>query len=205
MILLSGFFLYLNRGGLLKEAGKYLAPQEIGEADAIIISGGEILKEKAVKIGKELIDLGKANKLVIIIHKNEDEKPFAIPDYTLLLQKQLEERGIKREKYHVLESTTEHPITLTEAKLVVSFLVRESIKSAILVTRDFHARRSLWAYRKFATANEIRIISQPFFTSYENGEWWQERRGIRDFLSEFGKFLYYVILGYIPIQSLFFT
>jgi uncharacterized SAM-binding protein YcdF (DUF218 family) len=140
---------------------------------------------------------------VVVYHHSENERVFGRPaNYSLYLTKELEKLGLKKDQIIVLEVPKEHPITLTEARIVLSSLSKGGIKSAILVVEGFHTRRSLWAYRQVGLPLGMEIISCPYFIRYRNENWWQGAYGIREFFNESLKFFYYLVRGYIPVKSL---
>jgi hypothetical protein len=191
---------------ILTGAGKYLAPEGKGKADVAVLEGGELLKDKSVKIGIGLLSSGIVNHLVVVVQQNsKDEQNFGLPDYNLLLSKNLESLGLTKNVFRVIEVPTKHPVTLTEANIVLSDLSKRGVKSIILVAKDFHTRRSYWTYKKVGKQLGLEIIPHPYFINYENENWWQKTRGIRSFLDESMKFFYYILRGYIPIKSLVVT
>jgi uncharacterized SAM-binding protein YcdF (DUF218 family) len=186
--------------------GAYLAPESPGKADAVILEGTELIREDAVKIGLKLLSSGEARRLVVVYQNSEDERIFTRPsNYNLYLTRELEKFGLGKDQIIVLEVPTEHPITLTEARIVLSNLSKRGIKSAILVAAGFHTRRSLWTYRQVGSTLGINIIPLPYFMKYENKSWWQKMDGVRDFVEESVKFFYYLVRGYIPLKSLLTT
>jgi uncharacterized SAM-binding protein YcdF (DUF218 family) len=191
---------------ILIGAGRFLAPAGTGRADVVILEGGELIREKAVKIGVELLSSGRANCMVVVVHQyTEDERTFALPDYALLVSKYLEVGGLKKDQFMILGVPTRHPITFTEAQIVLHNLSKSRVKSAILLAEGFHTRRSFWTYKQVGLPLGIEITPYPYFTKCRNENWWQEVRGAREFVSEFLKFTYYLIRGYIPIKSLLVT
>jgi uncharacterized SAM-binding protein YcdF (DUF218 family) len=191
---------------ILIGAGRYLSPEGIKKADVVILEGTELIREDAVRIGLGLIVAGSANRLVLVYQHSEDERIFGRPsNYNIYLTKELEELGLKKDQIIVLEVPKDHPITLAEARIVLSNLSNRGIKSAILVAEGFHTRRSLWAYRKMGLPFGIEIIPHPYFMKYQNENWWQQVEGFIEFSWEFLKFFYYVFGGYIPIRSLVVT
>ncbi len=191
---------------ILIKAGSFLAPQGIGKADAVILEGADLIKEKPVKIGMGLLSSGMASYLVVVVqHEPEDEKNFVLPNYARLLSKNLEGLGLKKDIFQVMEVPKKHPVTLTEAHIVLSSLSKNGIRSVILVTKGFHARRSFWAYKQAGANLGIRVISQPYFTNYRIDTWWKQTSGVREFGEELFKFIYYLLRGYIPLKSLLVT
>jgi uncharacterized SAM-binding protein YcdF (DUF218 family) len=183
--------------------GAYLAPESPGKADVVILEGTELIREDAVKIGLRMLSSEKAQRMVVIYQHSEDEKIFGRPlDYSLYLTKDLEKLGLRKDQIIVLEVPIEHPITLTEARIVLSNLSKMGIKSAILVAKGFHTRRSLWTYRQVGLPLGIEIIPSPYFIKYSNKSWWQGMAGVEDFVGESVKFFYYLVRGYIPLKSI---
>jgi hypothetical protein len=203
---LASVVLVFSYQSILMGAGRYLAPQGIGKADVAILEGAELIKEKPVKMGMGLLSSGKVSRIVVVVQQNSTNgKIFALPNYTLLLTKNLEGLGLKKDVFQVIEVPTNHPVTLTEAKIVLSALSKSGVSSAILVAEGFHTRRSYWTYKKVGKPLGLEIIPHPYFINYQNENWWQKARGVLHFLDESLKFFYYILRGYIPIKSLLVT
>ena len=115
----------------------------------MILEGEELIREKAVKIGIELLSSRSAKRMVVVLQRNpEDEQTFALPDYSLLLAKKLQSLGLQKDQFIIIGVPTNHPITLTEARIVLADLSKHGVKSAILVVEGFHTRRSFWSYKE---------------------------------------------------------
>ncbi|MBM4308765.1 MAG: hypothetical protein FJ123_18725 [Deltaproteobacteria bacterium] len=187
---------------LLSAGGKYLAPQGVGKADVVIIEGTEIIKERTVRVGMELISSGRAKRLVVVYH-DSDERPMGLPNpYDFFLRQKINDWGLHQDQIRVYIVPKEHPITLNEARIVLSKLVVDKTQKAILLAENFHTRRSYWAYKVVGKTFGVDIISYPYFSGFKIDSWWQNAEGFRNFFGEGIKFLYYVLRGYIPIESL---
>jgi hypothetical protein len=199
-------FLVLSHQTILMKAGKYLAPEGKGKADVVILEGAEFIKEKPVRIGLGLLSSGMASHLVVVIQQNlTDGKIFALPNYSGLLTDNLEGLGLEKDDFQIIIVPTNHPVTLTEAKIVLSDLSKSGARSAILLSEGFHTRRSFWTYKKVGKPLRIEIIPHPYFIEYQNENWWQQILGIQHFVYESLKFFYYILKGYIPVKSLLVT
>ncbi len=186
--------------------GRFLAVERLGKADVVILEGTELIREEAVITGLKLISSGNARRLVIVYQESENERIFGRPpDYKLYLIRKLRELGLKEDQIIVLEVPKEHPITLTEAQIVLSNISKRGVKSAILLAEDFHTRRTYWTYRKVGSPLGIEIIPHAYFTKYRNENWWQKAGGLREFFWESIKFFYYLVRGYIPVKSILVT
>jgi len=190
---------------ILVKAGNYLAPQRMNKADVLIVEGGMLIRSRAVKIALDLVSSGKVDYLVAVDQDLKGEEIFALSDYPLLVAKNLESLGLKKEQFEVIGVPAKHPVTLTEAKIVLSQLSKKRLRSAILLAHGFHARRSYWAYKRVGFPLGIEIIPYAYFTNYGKENWWQQTEGVEEFLGEFIKFAYYLLRGYIPLKSLFVT
>lgn len=186
---------------LLITLGGYLAPSEDGQAEAVIVEGTLVVREVAIREGKKLLLDRKADRLIVVLHHNAGaEKLFALPvDYPQLVNQAIQQLGLKKDQWRVLEVPVIDPITLTEAELVITKLSEMKIRSAFLVSEGFHTRRSLKAYRQEGSRVGIRILPHPYYYSYQKGNWWLTTEGVRAFVTETLKLGYYLLRGYVPV------
>jgi hypothetical protein len=195
--------LFLSHKTILIAAGNFLAPEGAGNADVVILEGTELIREKSIEIGIDLLSSGRTSRLVIVYQNSRDERIFDRPlNYNLVLTQKLDTLGLKKDQIQVIEVPKEHPITLKESQIVLSNLSRSGVKSAILLAEGFHTRRSYWAYKQVGLPLGIKIIPCPYFMEYRNEDWWKEINGVSDFAYELLKFIYYILCRYIPVKSL---
>lgn len=93
------------------------------------------------------------------------------------------------------------PITLTEARFVVGILAKEGFRQALLLSEGFHSRRSWAVYSQEGKRFNISVMSHPIFIRYRKENWWRQKEGMRDFLQELTKLVYYLGCRYINIGS----
>ena len=200
---LTLIFLSFFYQGILKEAGDFLAPTAMAKADVVILEGSELVRENGVRIGMSLLSSGRASRMVVVYQHSEEEKVFTRPlNYNDFLSQKLENLGLRKDQILVLSVPKEHPITLTEAQIVLSNLTKNGVRSAILLAESFHTRRSFWTYKQVGLPLGIKIVPHPYFIKFRKENWWQHNQGVREFSSESLKFLYYLLRGYIPLKSL---
>jgi hypothetical protein len=198
--------LLLSHKTIFTEAGKFLSPEGTGNADVVILECPESIGGQGVEMGISLLSSKRANRLVIVYHNSEKERIFDRPmNYNDLLIQKLENLGLQKDQVQVIGVAIDHPITLTEAQIVLSHLSKDGVKTAILLAEGFHTRRSYWTYKHVGLPLGIKIIPYPYFTLYQNKNWWQEIGGVEAFVYESLKFLYYLLRGYIPAKSLLVT
>jgi hypothetical protein len=205
LLAVGAILLFFFHPTILCAGGRYLAPEGKGRADVVILEGSEVIKERTVRVGMELISSGRAKKLAVVYQESEERALGLPPDYDLFLIKKISELGLKKDQISVYVVPREHPITLNEARIVLSKLAKDKTSNAIVLTENFHTRRSYWVYKQVGKPLGIDIIPYPHFTRFKIDGWWQKAEGIRDFLGEWMKLLYYVLRGYIPIKSLMVT
>jgi len=206
ILVVISLLLFSFREIILMRMGSYLAPEGTGKADAVILEGTYLIKWKAVEMGLRLLSSGQAGFVVVVVNQDsESEKTFALPNYPLLVSKNLEALGLKENQFEIIETPSDHPITLTAAKIVLPNLSRKGIKRAILLSQGFHMRRSYWAYKQVGSSFGIEVIPQPYFIKFQKENWWQEISGAQAFYSELLKFMYYLLRGYIPLKSVYAT
>jgi hypothetical protein len=212
LLVVGSICLYFFHQPVLLEAGKFLAPDGMGKAkegsrvyDAAILESGEWVAEDPVRIGMKIISSGRANRLVVVYH-TENKRILGRPaNFDHFLIREMEGLGLRRDQIKVIAVPGDHPATLTEARIVLSDLSKDEIRSAILLVEGFHTRRSYWAYKKVGAPLGIEVISHPYFLTFREESWWQEANGVRDFVGEGVKLLYYIFRGYIPLKSLLVT
>jgi hypothetical protein len=153
----------------------------------------------------ELISSGRAKRLVVVYQHSEERALGLPPDYSLFLIHKISELGLQKDQISVYIVPREHPITLNEAKIVLSKLAKDKTPNAIVLAENFHTRRSYWVYKELGKILGIDIIPYPHFSRFKIDGWWQKDEGVRAFWGEWIKFLYYVVRGYIPIKSLLVT
>ena len=190
---------------ILKEAGRFLAPASEDKAEVLILEGGNVVKNGALNVGMGLLSLGRANRLVVVLHQpSKSGQVFALQGkYAQLVIDELEHLGLKKDKVQVISAPIDgHPITLTEARFVVAKLSENKVRSAILLSEGFHSRRSYGVYRQEGARVGIRINPHPYFIGYGVDEWWKQTDGIHDFFNESLKLVYYIFCGHLSLKYL---
>jgi hypothetical protein len=197
------FLLFLSRAALLAGLADYFAPSRDARADAAILEGTELLTWGLLKTGLDLVASGKAGRLVIVIQQAPaGSGNVGLSDYPSLLTGHLEKMGSLEGRFQVVAVPMSHPITLTEAGLVLSALSSKGAGSAIVVAEGFHTRRSYWSYKTAGLRRGIEISPHPCFVAYPKEGWWTHLDGLHEMVDESLKLLYYVLKGYLPFKSL---
>ena len=192
---------------ILSGAGGFLAPSSSERAELAILEGTQVVENGALDAGISLLSAGKANGLVVVLHHPLREgQVFALQEkYTGLIIDELARLGLERGKVQVISAPVDgHPITLAEAQFVVGELSRNGVRSAILVSKGFHARRSFGAYSQEGERVGLHVVPYSYFIEYERNAWWHEPQGVGDFVTESLKLAYYLFRGYVSMKSLWY-
>lgn len=213
-LLFLGFLLillFLFHRPIFIAAGKFLSPEGSGIADAVILEGCDLAREKGIEVGLRLLAAKRAYLMIIVEHDSGSKSTFGqILDYDTSLIKNLEVLGLKKGQIQVMTVPNNHPVTLTEAQIVLTYLHNNNVKRAFLLAEGFHTRRSYLTYKKIALPLNIEIIPIPYFLTYGKHaytieDWWKKTDGIYSFVMEWFKFIYYILRGYIPVKNLLIT
>ena len=172
------------------------------------MEGTQIITNGGLNVGLRLLSNGRATHLVVVLHHpSKEHRVFALEGkYLQLIINELERLGLEKERVQVILAPIEgHPITLKEARFVVSKLSQDGVRSAILLSEGFHTRRSFAVYSHEGGRVGLSVMPYPYFIGYKRDSWWREAQGINEFLIEFFKLTYYLLHGYIPIKSLWYS
>jgi hypothetical protein len=171
----------------------------------VILDGSEIVKNGAINAGWRLLFDGKAKRILVVVHQPLEDDQFLV-----LQQKDVQRLvnesnriGLEKEKFQIIVAPfASHPSTLNEARFVLTKLTQDGVRSAILLSKGFHTRRSFGVYNQEGARVGVRIIPYPYFYEYENDNWWRHRKGVHDFLEQSIKLAYYLMRGYVSIKYL---
>jgi hypothetical protein len=183
-------------------AGQFMAPNGDHIADIAILEGTAFIDRGMVMSGMNLLSSGKVKRIIVVLHRiAPSRRPFAFnEDYPHLVKKEMEALGLKKKDFRIIVTHIHHPITLTAARGALETISKEGVKSAILLSPGFHARRSYLIYQHLGTPFQIKIFPSACFNSYQLDHWWSQEGGLRDFGEELLKLAYYFAGGYIPFR-----
>ncbi len=173
-----------------------------GAADVVIMEGAEFVTRGMVSKGLELLSSGKARRMVIVLHRlAPNHQPFAFDeDYSSFVRRKLQSLGLKDSAFTVIAVSIRDQVTMSAARGALEVLSRDGVKSALLVSPNFHMRRSLLVYQHLSVPSNIKIYPITYFDGYQLNNWWNDDNGVRDFVSELSKLVLYMAKGYIPLK-----
>ena len=205
LLALVALVLLTFHGPILAGMGRYMAPTTSDSADVLVLDGDDVIDKEGLHEGMALLSQGKANRMVVVLLYPLGAGPDAAVERECgrLIAHESHRLRLKEERSSVISVPIGgHPITRSEARFVTERLHRDGVRSAILLSKGFHTRRSTAAYRQEASRLGLNVVPRAHFVGYEGDSWWRTSKGIGDFLRESSKFLYYLTKGYLPITSL---
>ena len=128
-----------------------------------------------------------------------------LPDSTQLFTEHLIERSFKERldtlyynfPFKFFVYNTEHPYTFNKSIAVLDSLKVKGYKKVLLVTEGFHSKRSFKVYKKLFAPAGIDVYCNTYFTESTPENWWKDSNGFRRVVSEYLKYFYYLVKGYI--------
>ena len=95
------------------------------------------------------------------------------------------------ESWDAIPVRTEEPISLNAARQVRDRLVREHVRSLIVVTTGFRSRRTSLVYRAVLRDTDMQIHCAPVFSADARDHWTARWHGIQEVAEESLKLQYY--------------
>lgn len=182
LVVLAGA-LWFGRKGILTGIGSYLVEvQEPQPADLIIVLGGDATGARAMK-GCQLLERGLASQMWMsgvnsIYGKPESE----------LAREFVSSKGCQIEKITALRNNVDS--TRDEAILIGKMMRERGIKKYLLVTSNFHTKRSGKVFREVSPDLEAVVVAADGNEFRVDG-WWLNRHTQKTALNEWLKTISY--------------
>jgi len=181
-LILLGVVIFLALAAAL--AGQILVVEKPGAADVIVVVGGE--GTLRVQRGLQLLRQGCASRLVITARTTwllfgHSEAELA-RQFVARLEPEL------ARKTSVVNITSQ--CTWQEAAEVREFLPRLSARSALLVTSQYHSRRTLSIFRRMLPGIACGIVAVPEPSAFGT-HWWQHREWAKCTFQEWTRLLWW--------------
>lgn len=171
---------------ILTQIANYLmAKDPIEKADIILVLSGDASGGRTAQ-GVELFKQGYADRVVMIggmIMWNTYE-----PD---IMKKHAVYLGVPGEKILVVNQGES---TVAQAKKMIDEMKINGFKSAIVVTSDFHTRRTRYIFRKLFSPSNLNVTVIPTTSIYYNSsDWWNNSQSAEIVFFEYTKLFYYLL------------
>ena len=156
----------------------------------MILNGGETTRSLAAAA---LIKAGLArHALIAEVAQQVGDRDQNVPPYHEINRRVLVNRGIAADAITILPSNAK--TTRDEAAALAGFLKTHSDARVIVVTNDFHTRRSRWI---FARSLGERAAQTTFFSApsddFDWNYWWRSEAGFVTVGTEYLKFAAYIV------------
>lgn len=175
--------LYLVRVPLLRFAGEFWIVDDAPEpSDVIIVLSGD--NYDAVRAARAAA-LFRAGLAPHIVATGRSLRSYA--STTDLMKRDLVDHGVPAAA--IIPMTHRADDTREEAVAVSEFVASHGWKKILLVTSNYHTRRSEYIYeRSLPPGTQLRVISAPDI-EYDPQSWWRSRAGLKIFFHEAGGYL----------------
>jgi uncharacterized SAM-binding protein YcdF (DUF218 family) len=175
--------LYLVRVPLLRFAGEFWIVDDAPEpSDVIIVLSGD--NYDAVRAARAAA-LFRAGLAPHVVATGRSLRSYA--STTDLMKRDLVDHGVPAAA--IIAMTHRADDTREEAVAVSEFVASHGWKKILLVTSNYHTRRSEYIYeRSLPPGTQLRVISAPDI-EYDPQSWWRTREGLKIFFHEAGGYL----------------
>jgi uncharacterized SAM-binding protein YcdF (DUF218 family) len=175
--------LYLVRVPLLRFAGEFWIVDDAPESsDVIIVLSGD--NYDAVRAARAAA-LFRAGMAPHVVATGRSLRSYATT--TDLMKRDLVDHGVPAAA--IIPLTHRADDTREEAVAVSEFVHTHGWKKILLVTSNYHTRRSEYIYERILPpGTQLRVISAPDI-EYDPQSWWRTREGLKIFFHEAGGYL----------------
>ncbi|EKN68566.1 YdcF family protein [Schinkia azotoformans] len=177
---------FVVKNPLLQSVADFLIADETAEkSDALIVLGGEIKGERT-KRAVELYNQGFVGTLIFSDGTDLSWRTKAVDEMIVLASELgIPDTAIKKE--------TDSRSTYENAVYSKKLMLDNGFKSAIVVTTDWHSKRSKFIFDKVFAGSDIKLTyaNAPDDRIDSLRDWWQDSEKQQIVLTEWAKFIIY--------------
>ncbi len=171
---------------ILSLSGNLLISDDMPQkASAIVIMSGDDSVGSRVKRGIELLNKGYAPFIIVSgarIGWNTYESE--------IMMKQIKHGKISNDKIIALNSESDS--TISEANKILQYCRRKNIKSILVVTSDYHTRRTSFTFKNILDNSGTDVfVTGAKNIRFDPAKWWKSRRYAKTFFLEACKLIWY--------------
>ncbi len=187
---LAGLALFLARVPLLTAVGSFLIVSDsVERADLLYIMGGG-LDARPIRAA-ELYRQGYAPLIATPYVESTAGVEYGIRvnaavENVLMLRR----HGVPDSVIHLLKVRGGSTSTLDDARILASYMRQRGYRRVIVVTSEFHTRRSRWALRQFLPDTIDLRMAAADERAYSPSDWWRSEAGMLAVIEEFLKFVH---------------
>jgi len=182
-ILVACAVLYFARVPLLRLAGEFWVVDEPPEtSDVIVVLSGDNYDAERATRAASLFKSGIAPR---VLATGRALRSYATT--TDLMKRDLVEHGVPADA--VVPFTHKADDLRDEATAVCEFVAAHGWKKILLVTSNYHTRRSQYIYvHKLPSSDQLLTVAAPD-SDYDPNYWWKTQTGVKIFFHELGGYL----------------
>ena len=190
VLLLCLTLLYLLRVPILSGLAHWLnVDAQPVHADAIFLLNGE---ENTRPLHAAALWRDGYAPRIVVAHANEGPAIGLVREnVTDLATDLMQLHGVPRDAITVLRMGDGITSTAEEAAAFAAYARAHDVDTVLVVTSDFHGRRSRWVFQREVPA-EILMSTTPDW-QFDETNWWKHERGLIAYIQEYIKFLHYVL------------
>jgi uncharacterized SAM-binding protein YcdF (DUF218 family) len=179
---------YLAHDQWLPFLGKFLVVKDnLEKSDVIIVLGTDPKGEREAWAAK-LYENGLAKRIIMCGYEVGWQTSTAE-----IMKRHAVHLGVP-EQAIILDYGWNNNGTWDNAINSLKIVKENNFKSAILVTSNYHTRRSKFAFNKVFRDTNVRILISPCQDgSFSIGEWWKSRQLVKSVFLEYIKLIYYIL------------
>lgn len=190
VLLVCLLLVYLLRVPILAGLAHWLnVDSQPVHADAILLLNGE--ENTRPLHAAALWRDGYAQRIVVARANEGPAIGLVRENVTDLATDLMQLQGVPRDAIVVLRMGDGITSTAEEAAAFAAYVRAHDIDTVLVVTSDFHGRRSRWVFRREVPA-EILMSTAPDW-QFNEDNWWMHERGLIAYIQEYVKFLHYVL------------
>jgi uncharacterized SAM-binding protein YcdF (DUF218 family) len=158
-------------------AESWVVDEPAAHADAIVVLGDDNFYADRATHGAELWRQGVAP---IIVASGRRLRPDA--GISELMEHDLMERGVPKDK--IVRLTQDADSTSEEARAVGKLAQERHWKSLVIVTSNYHTRRTRYIYGKLMPTGITVTVASAHDGDFDPERWWEKRKSIKLFTRE---------------------
>lgn len=158
-------------------AEEWVVDEPAAHADAIVVLGDDNFYADRATHAAELYRQGVAPWVVA---SGRRLRPDA--GISELMEHDLIERGMPKDK--IVRFTHDADSTIEEARVVGKLVQERHWKSLVIVTSNYHARRTRYIYEKLMPTAVTVTVASAHDGDFDPERWWEKRKSIKLFARE---------------------
>jgi len=181
-------------------ARSLVCAQDVAPSDLILVENFDpnyLLFERAAALQKDRI----APRALVPVQAWQDS---GMPNYISQAFAEAMARHARMAAWELLPISEVEPISVNAAFQIRQYLLRENVKSLIVVTGGFRSQRSSLIYRTVLAGRGVQVHCDPVFGRATPERWGDTWHGIQSVAEEFVKLQYYrfyVLLSMQPTRE----